>query len=298
VVRASVLDNPYLTDGDKERFKRKYEGTGKEDQALHGGFAAATGLVYDEFRRDVHVRPHTDLAEGVTDGWRIYGYDAGWNDPRVLLEIGRTGYGQLVVHDEFCESGTHVSDAIAWLDGKPDGTLFCEHEPGDIEKFRRAGYSAKKADKSLDTGIAEVRKRLQRDGAGDLPDAPGGDGLRRKSGSTPTIKNMNGPPDGVRSARSRGSRDTDDADDGGGVTERDGWTKTGRGTYRLTGGSSDTDDGERDTSDTGGRVGLLVSARCEQTIREFLGYKEDHVGTSQATDHCLDSLRYGVRGVA
>ena len=46
VLRASVLDNPYLTDGDKARFRRKYEGTGKEEQALHGGFAAATGLVY------------------------------------------------------------------------------------------------------------------------------------------------------------------------------------------------------------------------------------------------------------
>ena len=47
-------------------------------------------------------------------------------------------------------------------------------------------------------------------------------------------------------------------------------------------------------TDTQDRPGLLVSDRCEYLIQEFLGYKEDHVGTSQATDHCADSLRYAV----
>jgi hypothetical protein len=246
VVRASVLDNPYLTDGDKARFRRKYEDTAKEQQALHGGFAAATGLVYSDFSRDTHVIEHADAVARVTDGWRIYGYDAGWNDPRVVLELGKTSYDQLVVLDEFVASGTHVSDAIAWLDrhDKPTGTIYCEHEPADIEKFRSANYRAEKADKSLDAGIAEVRKRLQSDGnapvdqSSDLPSPTWGRG--------------------------------DDDDQAGGDTD------------------ADTDDD--------GRVGLLVSARCEQTIREFLGYKESHVGSSAAEDHCLDSLRYAVMG--
>jgi hypothetical protein len=208
VVRASVLDNPYLTDGDKARFRRKYEGTAKEQQALHGGFAAASGLVYDRFRRDDHVIPHEEAVDRVDGDWRIYGYDAGWKDPRVLVEIGATDYDQYVVLDEFHESGSHVEDAIAWLDrnDKPAGRIYCEHEPADIQKFKRAGYSATEAEKSIEPGIAEVRRRLQRD--------------------------------------------------------------------------------------DNGRVGLLVSDACDHTVREFLGYKEDHVGTSQATDHCLDSLRY------
>ena len=210
VVRASVLDNPYLTDGDKARFRRKYEGTGKEQQALHGGFAAATGLVYDQFRRDRHVVDH-DTARDLVDGnWRIYGYDAGWKDPRVVLEIGATDYDQFLVLDEYHQSGSHVEDAIAWLErnDKPTGYVFCEHEPADIEKFKAAGYPARKAEKSIDAGIDEVRRRIARD---------------------------------------------------------------------------DND-----------RVGLLVSERCQHTVREFLGYKKDHVGNSQAVDHCLDSLRYAI----
>ena len=40
------------------------------------------------------------------------------------------------------------------------------------------------------------------------------------------------------------------------------------------------------------RVGLLVSDRCGNLIRELLSYKEEDVGTSRAVDHCADALRY------
>ncbi|WP_312854282.1 hypothetical protein [Natronococcus sp. JC468] len=42
--------------------------------------------------------------------------------------------------------------------------------------------------------------------------------------------------------------------------------------------------------------GLLISERCQELIREFYGYKEDHVGGPTADDHCLDALRYVVMG--
>lgn len=130
--------------------------------------------------------------------------------PRVLVEIGATDYDQFVFLDEFYQSESHVKDAIAWLDrnDKPEGRIFCEHESAEIRKFRKAGYAATEAEKSIDPGIAEVRRRLSRD---------------------------------------------------------------------------DTD-----------RVGLLVSDRCQHTIREFLSYKQSHVGTSQAEDHTCGSIRYAI----
>jgi hypothetical protein len=54
----------------------------------------------------------------------------------------------------------------------------------------------------------------------------------------------------------------------------------------------------RDGGGPVGRVGLLISENCPRLIREFQGYKEDHVGKSQAVDHGLDSLRYLCLGVA
>ena len=212
---ADVADNPYLSEGDIERLERQYAGTGREEQALRGGFEAAKGLVYTQFNRDTHVIEHAkahDLVDD-TEEWRIYGYDAGWRDPRAMLEVGKTAYGQLVVLDEFCESETHVEDAIRWLQthDKLRGPIFAEHEPSDIVKFKRADYPATKAEKSLDSGIAEVRHRL-----------------------------------------------------------------------------------EADTED---RVGLLISDRCGQLIRELHGYQREQVGTKAATDHLLDCLRYLCMGV-
>ena len=209
-IRASTLTNPYLNQGEKERFDRQYGETSREEQALHGGFAAAQGLVYSNFSRDTHVIPHVDAVDRIQDEWRIYGYDAGWKDPRVLVEIGRTDYDQLVALDEFHKSESHVSDVVAWLNrnDKPRGTIYCEHEPADIEKLDGAGYPTERADKSLAAGIDEVRKRLE----------------------------------------------TDDSD----------------------------------------RPGLLISDNCENLIREILGYKEEHVGTSAAEDHCADASRYAI----
>lgn len=163
VIRASVLDNPYLTAGEKAQFRRKYEGTGKEKQALHGGFAAASGLVYSNFSRDVHVIDHTDAVDRIEEGWRLYGYDAGWNDPRVVIELGRTPAGQLVALGEFYEQETHVEDAVAWLVDRPNGRIYAEHVPGEIERLRETGQRVEKAEKDLDAGIAEVRNRLTTD---------------------------------------------------------------------------------------------------------------------------------------
>lgn len=42
-VTASTLNNPYLDEANKERFKRQYAGTAREGQALHGGFADGGG---------------------------------------------------------------------------------------------------------------------------------------------------------------------------------------------------------------------------------------------------------------
>jgi len=172
VIVGNSLDNPFLTDDAREKLRAQFEGTDREAQALAGGFSASTGLVYAEFSRNRHVVRYDDIVDALEDDWRIYGYDAGWNDPRVVVEIARTHYGQLVVVDSFYESGAPIEAVVdpdgvqsgdSWMEGRPYGTVYCEHEPAHIEKFRRAGWSAEKADKSLDEGIPHVRQLLRPD---------------------------------------------------------------------------------------------------------------------------------------
>lgn len=163
VIVGSVLDNPFLPE--KSKMLAQFEGTPREAQALHGGFAAAEGLVYSSFSRARHVVPEESAAERIASDERIYGYDAGWDDPRVIIEFGKTAYDQWLALDSFHRSESHPEDAIRWLrdNDKPEGTIYCEHEPGHIRKFRQAGWPAEKANKDLDEGIPHVRRRLETD---------------------------------------------------------------------------------------------------------------------------------------
>ena len=72
-----------------------------------------------------------------------------------------------------------------WLEDKPKGRIHAEHEPGDIQKMRRRGWKAGKADKSVDAGIDEVRYRLR-------DDQDGRPGLLVAEGCESTIKELLG----------------------------------------------------------------------------------------------------------
>jgi len=161
VVVGDSRNNPFLPDDALEKLTRQFAGTGREAQALAGGFAAPTGLVYSDFSRERHVRPHSDLLQRCDD-WRAYGYDHGWDDPRVVLEVGQTEYGQLAVLDEFYEENVEYQRAVDWLTNhdKPRGTVYAEHEPEHQRAFSQAGYRAEAAEKSLDEGIPAVRNRV------------------------------------------------------------------------------------------------------------------------------------------
>jgi len=168
VIVGDSRNNPFLPDDAREKLERQFAGTDREKQALAGGFAAPTGLVYSDFSRERHVRDRADLT--LTD-WRAYGYDHGWSDPRVVLEVGKTEYDQLVVLDEFYESEVEYQRAVEWLRDKPNGTVYAEHETEHQRAFRKAGFSVEPADKDLDEGIPAVRNRLS--WSDDPQDRPG-----------------------------------------------------------------------------------------------------------------------------
>jgi len=164
VIVASTEHNTLLPEGGLEKIKNQFQGTAREEQGLHGGFAAAEGLVYDRFSRGTHVI--TRDAVGIVLDQRMYGYDYGWNDPRVLIEYAKTPADQYVAWDCYYETGRDVEHAIRWLEenDKPIGPVYCDHDPEHIDKFRRAGYPAEAATKDLDEGIDEVRSVLEPDG--------------------------------------------------------------------------------------------------------------------------------------
>lgn len=159
-VTANTLENPFLSDEAKENLKKTHDGN--EEQGLMGGFSSASGRVYDKFTRHNHVIKYDDIKDDLVDGWRLYGYDSGWDDPRVVIEIARTTENQLVVIDEFYQSESTIEDAINWLENKPTGIIYSEHDPEHIHKIRKkTNHIVKKAKKGIDDGIQSVKSRLE-----------------------------------------------------------------------------------------------------------------------------------------
>jgi len=175
VIVASTEYNKLLPEDGLEKIKSQFAGTERETQGLHGGFAAAEGLVYDQFSRQTHVTDAAWLEEHV--GWDappIYGYDAGWNHPRVLVQFRPTHHDQWAATKCYYETGRefqHLCDpdnGTGWVydHSVERGQLYGEHEPEHLQKFSRAGFAVEKADKSLDEGIPYVRGRLETDDEG------------------------------------------------------------------------------------------------------------------------------------
>jgi len=172
VITASTEHNELLPEDGLEKIKAQFEGTAREEQGLHGGFAAAEGLVYSQFSRDRHVVPDDRVGELVSEAAEpIYGYDAGWDHPRVFLELYPTHYDQWVATDCYYwteKAFDHLCDpdeGAGWIyeQGKPRTEAYCEHEPEHIQKLSRAGFRALQAEKDLDTGIPFVRGLLETD---------------------------------------------------------------------------------------------------------------------------------------
>jgi len=182
VIVGDTRDNPFHHE--LEKMRAQFEGTEREKQALEGGFSAAEGLVYSSFSRATHVcgPNEPNPIPDIRSGWRLYGYDYGHSDPRVLLEIGKTHADQYVVLDEYYETqqpvekltgkwdgGRLVRDGWVQQEDKTPGEVYCDHDPEHIEKFEHAGFDADAATKSLDEGIDEVRSVLEVDEANGIP---------------------------------------------------------------------------------------------------------------------------------
>lgn len=160
-------NNPFLSEEALENLKQTHQDN--EEHGLRGGFKIAEGLVYSDFNRDKHVVNKFDL--DLREGWRAYGYDSGWNDPRVLLEIGQTKKGQLVVLDEYYRSESTIEECINWFknNNKKSGIIYSEIDKEHIFKMRKKlNIPVIKANKSLDEGIEEVQERFKEDEDGDV----------------------------------------------------------------------------------------------------------------------------------
>jgi len=105
-VEASTLDNPYLDESTKERFKRQYGNTSREAEALHGGYSSSGGQL---LTRDQLQFIHEDNLEFQAAEYHV-GVDLSYTGDAAKAEANDSDYTAvtLVIYDRQTQQATCI----------------------------------------------------------------------------------------------------------------------------------------------------------------------------------------------
>lgn len=163
MVQASSRENPYLPEGYVEELEETYGGLFKE-QEIEGKFVRLEGLIYPMLEGD-EERYICEMRRDVFSEF-YGGIDWGWTSPAAFGVVGVTADGRCVhiFEEEYREKMTidEIVDRVRVM-SREWGVLkwFCGHEePENIERLRREGIDAERADTSILGGISDVSHLL------------------------------------------------------------------------------------------------------------------------------------------
>lgn len=155
------MQNPYLprryVDDLREEYSEEYL-----RQEVFAEFVKFKGLVYKEFKRKEHLLSREEVKDLDFKDY-VFGYDAGYRNPRVLLKIGKTVNDKYVVLDEFYRSEVNLSEAIQtfkerYLIGDRCKVFADPSAKGEIEEMKSQGIYAKGADNEVNAGIQKIKE--------------------------------------------------------------------------------------------------------------------------------------------
>jgi len=148
--------NPELPDDYLERME-EYEGQFYE-QEIRGKFVQFEGLVHSWFSED-------NIFSDVPDSYdrTLYGVDWGYRNPMAVVVVVEKD-GELFVVDEVYQRRMNIQDLIKNLETLEEawgpGSLFCDpSEPSNIDELKKNGFSARKANNDVMSGISKVSSK-------------------------------------------------------------------------------------------------------------------------------------------
>lgn len=167
-------DDGTLTDDGLSYIQKLDNLTGVRHARLRQGlWAAAEGLVYEEFSESVHL---VDQLPAGSEAWpRYWAIDFGFTNPFVCQMWAEDHDGRLWLYREFYQTQRlvedHAKDILAtvkdakdpdiWLEPKPRA-IICDHDAEDRATLERhLGLSTSKAHKGVSDGIQAVSTRLR-----------------------------------------------------------------------------------------------------------------------------------------
>ncbi|WP_137288638.1 PBSX family phage terminase large subunit [Natronorubrum halophilum] len=149
--------NPHNPDDYIDRLEDDYSGSYYE-QEVEGSFTQFDGLVYPWFDRSDHIIDAGDLP----DSWdeTVYGVDWGFSSHAGIIAI-RVHGDRWYVAEERKSRRMGNDDIAAELESMEEdhgsGPVYCDSaEPKSIAELEKAGFDARKSDKSVEEGIKTV----------------------------------------------------------------------------------------------------------------------------------------------
>jgi PBSX family phage terminase large subunit len=166
IFKASSADNIYLEPAIVASWRASYSGDFAL-QELEGEFIAFEGLIYPEFRREIHTL--TIIPESFVQV--IAGVDWGFANPGVILVLGLDGDGRMWVLEEHYQRQRRIEEWVTVAQQARKTwqikTFYCDpSEPDYIKAFRDGGLNAVGANNTVNTGLQMVKNRLVLQGDG------------------------------------------------------------------------------------------------------------------------------------
>lgn len=153
-IRARTQDNRYLPQDYIDDLEAAYTGEFAA-QELEGRFVAFEGLIYSEFREQVHIR------ESDPSGYRVSAIDFGYTNPFVVLWGSVDEDGRLHIYDEHYLRRELIEHHAEQIKARGDCQWYvADHDAQDVAELRKLDIMTTPARKSVLSGIQKVMSRL------------------------------------------------------------------------------------------------------------------------------------------
>lgn len=158
-------DNTFLSERYRENIKASTPSGMFTDRDIKGLWVSAEGIVYKDFRKDVHYI-HSSKLKGINFVKYFAGVDWGYEHFGSVVVIGQDDKDNLYLLKEYSKQYEEID---YWVNvGKKiktkygNITFYCDSaRPEHVARYKKEGLRAKNADKSVLSGIESVAKRFK-----------------------------------------------------------------------------------------------------------------------------------------
>lgn len=158
-------DNTFLSERYRENIKASTPSGMFTDRDIKGLWVSAEGIVYKDFRKDVHYI-HSSKLKGINFVKYFAGVDWGYEHFGSVVVIGQDDKDNLYLLKEYSKQYEEID---YWVNvGKEikskygNITFFCDSaRPEHVARYKKEGLRAKNADKAVLSGIESVAKRFK-----------------------------------------------------------------------------------------------------------------------------------------